>query len=123
MGQERRRSPRAQVQLIAVITVRRTGKVRRVLTHNLSGVGVCFIDQELLPAGEALHVELILPDRKQPLPCDCTVVWSKIIDAPRKSYEAPRVETAIEITRIQPNDRRSLVQYSMMNATPSTQGE
>ena len=123
MTEERRRAVRTPIRLVTFVKMLSTGKVRRVLTNNVSVVGLCFLDEALLEPGVQLEIEVKLPDREAPIPCTAEVVWSRSVGGPRKSYEALAVETGVKVVEIQPKDQRLLQAYIAMNTLlPSSGG-
>ncbi len=118
MQPERRHLIRLRTKLTTVFKIVKTGKVRRGLTKNFSGVGICFVSEELLAPGEALEIELKLPDRNTPITFSAEVVWSYPVGEPPKSYEAPTIETGVKFVAVDSKDVAILRQYAALNALP-----
>ena len=121
MQEDQRKFPRANMRLMAFIKFLETGKVRRVLTKDISGVGVCFVSNELLEPGTSLEMEVKLPDYDNPITFTAAVVWSRVTEPPAKSYQQPVVETGLKFVAINPKQRSLIVQYAALNAMPPSQ--
>ena len=119
MGEERRRGIRTPAQLVALVRHMATGKVRRWLTKNLSGVGVCLVADEALERGTRLEVELTLPDYATPLTMMGEVVWLMTVQAAHKSYEMPKVELGVRFVDPPRKTESLLNAYARMTALPA----
>ena len=106
------------MRLVTRMKILSTGKVHRVLTNNVSSLGLSFIAEQHLEPGTQLEMEITLPDRPTPMTLTTEVVWSETIGAPRKSYEEPTVEIGTKFVTINPKDQAALRQYAVMNALP-----
>lgn len=109
---------RLRTKLTTVFKIVKTGKVRRGLTKNISGVGICLVADEPIEPGEPLDVELQLPDRVAPVTFSAAVVWSRPTGGPRKSYETPTIEIGVRFVTIDSKDAVLLGQYAALNALP-----
>ena len=118
MPEERRKFIRITSRLTTIFKNLKTGKVRRALTKDLGGVGMCLVTEEILEPGTPLEVEFTLPDRPAPVMCQVEVVWSRPLRMPTKSYENPTAETGVKFTTIDPKDLALLKQYVALNAPP-----
>lgn len=114
---------RLRTKLTTVFKIVKTGKVRRGLTKNISGVGICFVADEPIEPGEPLDVELQLPDRAAPITFSAAVVWSRPTGGPRKSYETPTIEIGVRFVTIDSKDVALLGQYAALNALPPEPGD
>ena len=119
MGQERRQSARSSTQLVAVVKNMATGNVRRWLTKNLSGLGLCLVADESLQRGTRLEVELTLPDAAEPLTLMAEVIWIMTVEASRKSYEMPKVELGVRFIDPPKTTHDLLNQYAVLTAAPT----
>ena len=117
-GLERRKFIRVNTRLTAIFKNLKTGKVRRALTKDVSGLGLCLVTEEILEPGTLLGVEIKLPDREAPITFTAEVVWSRPIMLSRKSYENPTGETGIRFLGIDPKDQKLLRAYATINAPP-----
>ena len=128
MQPERRQFVRLRTRLTTVFKIVKTGKVRRGLTKNISGVGICFVTNEMVEPGERLNeiiepgefldVELQLPDCAAPITFSAAVVWLRPLGGLRKSYEIPTVEVGVKFVTIDSKDVSLLGQYAALNALP-----
>ncbi len=119
MGQERRRGVRSTTKLIAFVKNPTTGKVKRWLTKDVSGFGLCLLADESLERGTHLEVELKLPDYPSPIVTTAEVIWVMTVEAPRRSFDAPKVELGITFVDLPPKVQALLNQYAVMTAPPS----
>ena len=115
MGQERRQFIRVHARLTTLIKPLKTAKVRRALTKDISGIGVCLVTEELCELGTPLEVEMRLPDYDAPVKFLGQVMWSKPIGEPRKG-QPPTAEIGLRVVSIDPKDRSLLMQYAKLNA-------
>ena len=120
MSQERRKGVRSSTQFIAIVKHLTTGKVRRWLTKNVSEIGLCLLTDEAIERGTRLEVELKLPDFPSPLLMIAEVMWTMVVEAPRKSYEDPKVEVGVKFVDLAPKTQALLHQYAAMTAVPPT---
>lgn len=118
MNDDRRRSVRARARLMTIVKNIRTGKAHRVLTNNLSGVGISFASEEHLEPGDKLELEIALPDSATPITCRADVVWVRAVGGPRKSYETPTCEIGVKFVDLAPKAQALFKQYAVMNAPP-----
>ncbi len=121
MGQERPRGARAPTTLIAIVKNVATGKVKRWLTKDLSGFGLCLAADESLERGTRLEVELKLPDYPSAFILTAEVVWIMIVEAPRRSFDAPKVELGVTFVDPPPKTQALLNQYAAVTAPPPEQ--
>ena len=119
MSEERRQFIRIPSRLTTVFKNLKTGKVRRALTKDIGGGGICLITEELLEPGTELEIEFTLPDRPAPVLCRGEVLWSRPAGAPKKSYQSPTGESGVKLTQIDPKDQTAVAQYIKFNAPPS----
>jgi len=119
MDAERRRLKRAPTRLMALVKVLSTGKARRALTKDVSGVGISFITDEALAPGTQLEVEMQLPDHPHPIRFTAEVMWLRSVKDPKHLYESLSMETGVKFVSITPQDQQRLKQYGMLNAPPS----
>ena len=117
-GPERRESPRVPLRLRLFIRDAKTGKARRVLSRDVSGVGARFTTEGRLEVKTPLEVEIRLPDQATPITCKAEVVRSHITASAQKSYEEPMTEAAIGFLDLNPKDHAILKPCSVMNAPP-----
>ena len=116
MGQEQRQFIRINTRLTAIFKILTTGKVRRALTKDVSGGGVCFVTEGLLEPGTALEIELKLPDRAEPIRFTGEVAWSRPVGGTTKRYANPTAETGVRFVAIDAKDRALVLQYTTLNA-------
>ena len=116
--QERRQFIRLRSRLVTFIKHVDTGKVERVLTKDIGGVGVCFISHKALPPGTPLEVEIKLPDFERPITFTASVVWSRVTEPAKKSYQFPTVEIGVTFAVIGQKQRSLIMQYAALNALP-----
>ena len=116
MQPNRRQFVRLRTRLTTVFKIVKTGKVRRGLTRDVSGGGLCFVSEELLAPGTSLGIELKLPDRNTPITFSAEVVWSRPVGEPPKSYEAPTIETGVKFVAVDSKNVAILRQYATLNA-------
>ena len=90
MGQERRRCVRSPTKLMAFVKNPATGKVKRWLTKDVSGFGLCLIADEVLERSTRLEVELKLPDSPLPLVMRAEVTWMMTVEAPAGVLTLPK---------------------------------
>ena len=119
MPEEHRQFIRIPSRLTTVFKNLKTGKVRRALTKDVSGSGMCLITEELLEPGTQLEIEFTLPDRPAPITCRAQVMWSRPVGTPKKSYQSPTGETGVKVMQIDPKDQVALAQYVTFHAPPS----
>ena len=118
MGEENRQGVRVKLRLMVFVKFLSTGKVQRVLTKDISGVGISLITEGILEPGTELECEITLPDRDRTIRCTARVVWSKATAEAHKSYELPPSETGVAFVNIDPKDQAQLLQYARLNALP-----
>lgn len=116
---ERRRFIRLNTRLNTIFTILKSGKVRRALTKDMGGGGLCVITEEMLEPGTKLAVEIKLPDRGDTVTFLAEVVWSRLVCASQKSYENMTVETGVKFIDPNPKDQMLIIQYARMNASPA----
>ncbi len=119
MGAERRRFFRLASRLTTIFKILKSGKVRRALTKDMGGGGLCLITEEMLEPGTKLAVEIKLPDRAETVTFLAEVVWSRLVCASHKSYENVTVETGVRFIDPNPKDQALIIQYARMNAPPA----
>jgi len=115
---EKRRFSRTSLRLTTIYKIPKTGRTQRALTHDISGGGIRFIADEELAPGVPLEIEVKLPDQESPIVCQAEVVWSKVTNPDRKSYEDPIVETGAKFVQIDEKEQALLIQYARINAPP-----
>ena len=118
MTDDKRQFIRLKTRLMTFYKVLETGKVWRALTQNIGGGGVCFIAEQLLKPGEALELEIKLPDRQQPITFSAEVVWSQPVQGESSTFRMQEAETGVRFVAIHPKDRALIMQYAAMNALP-----
>lgn len=119
MSPERRRALRTPIRVVAFVKHLKTGKVRRTLTKDISGGGVCIVGEEHWEPGTAVEMELRLPDRDAPITCRGEVVWRREVGRrSRRSATAP-VEIGMKFVVIDPKDQKTLLQYAVLNPPPA----
>lgn len=118
MGRERRQSSRAPSRLTFVFTVRGTSEVRRALTKDVSGAGVCAVIEEQVRPGALLDVQLKLPDCEGSIAFVGEVVWNRPFYEGRRSFQDPKVKMGVAFAEINPKDRALIVHYAKTNALP-----
>ena len=114
--EQRRQAVRVKLRLMVFMKCVGTRKVLRVLTKNISGIGMALVTEGTLEPDTKLELEITLPDRKMPILCEARVVWSKPTGEPHKSYAAPPSETGVKFVSIDPKDQAQLLQYARLNA-------
>ena len=118
MGQERRRHIRTPGSLMAIVKNMKTGKVKRWLTKNISGTGLCLIGAEAAERGSRFEIELKLPDFPTPFTMMAEVVWIMTLAAAPSSKREPKVELGVRFTDLTPKTQGMLNQYALMTAPP-----
>ena len=119
MGQERRQFIRVNMRLVTFMKVLETGKVRRTLTKDISGTGLCLVTEDVLKPETQLEIEMKLPDFASAMTFTAQVVWSKAIPGTYKSYEFPGAETGVRVVKIDPKHAALIRQYAAVNAPPA----
>jgi len=74
--ENRRKYPRATLEVDVEFRVGREQKEFRVQTKNVSAGGICVMLPEMLPVGTELRVALELPDAERALDVAGEVVWT-----------------------------------------------
>jgi hypothetical protein len=117
MPDERRDFSRIRERLMTFIKHPETGKVRRALTKDIGGIGLCLETEEPYPSGMVLELEMKLPDRKAPIRFTGEVVWSS--PAQPESVRK-RTHHAIGIRFVRISSRALLIiqQYASLHAPP-----
>ena len=118
MTEERRGSIRVRSRLMTFLTVLKTGRVWRALTHDVGGKGIRVMVSEPLELGTSLKVELLLPDRSQPIAFTGEAVWTRVTGQPLKWGEDPMLEAGIKFVTIDPKDHAAILYYVRVNAVP-----
>ena len=118
MGQEQRRSIRATVHLLTFLKFLETGKVKRVLTKDISGVGICVSTEEVLTPGDKFGIELQLPGRDETVTFTASVVWSRLVRGLPHGGSSTAAETGLRFVEIDPKAQALLQQYARLNALP-----
>ncbi len=120
MSEEHRHFIRLDIRALTFYKVLKTGIVRRTLTKDVSGGGLCFKTDAALEMGTALEVEVKLPDREQPIQFAAEVVWSRPVERTSSSSLNTAAETGVRIVRIDPKEQALLMQYASLNAPPAS---
>jgi hypothetical protein len=119
MGErDRRQVVRLQTKLVTFVKRLATGKVKRVLTKDIGGIGICIVSDERYEPETVLEVELKLPDNTQPITFKGVVVWSRVVEEPKQSYKPLVAEAGIKFTEIDAKQRALIMQYAVLNAMP-----
>ena len=113
---ERREFIRLRTKLMTFVKEPKTGRVQRVLTKDIGGIGVCLVTQDVMEPGMTLEVELRLPDFDAPVTFTGAVVWSQRITEPGTGK--PLIETGVTFVQIDPKPRAIIMQYAALNAVP-----
>jgi len=116
---DRRQFVRLKTKLVTFVKRPDTGKVKRVLTKDIGGIGICVVSDERDEPDTPLEVELKLPDSEQPITFKGLVVWSRVVEEPKQSYKPLVVETGIKFAEINPKQRALIMQYAVLNAMPN----
>lgn len=91
------------------------------LSKDTSGGGVCFFTPTLLAPGTVVKLQVRFPDRKEPVTCTGQVAWSGPLLRERTAgKDDPAFEAGIRFVDIAPADQKFILQYSTINAPPST---
>ena len=114
--EERRSYSRVPSRLMIFLTPVQTGRVFRVLTHDISGAGIRCTSDESLQPGTSLHVEVQLPDGGVPIKLTAQVVWSRTREESRSRWGV-QYEVGIGFVEIAPKDRAIILHYARL-ATP-----
>ena len=119
---ERRQFIRVKSRLTMVFKVRGTTRQRYILTRDIGsgGAGVCFLMAEALRPDTVLEASLKLPDHDRPIAVIGKVLWNRLADEGRKSYQEPMVWVGVKFETIDPKDRLLLVHYAKTNALPAS---
>ena len=116
MGNDERRSyGRGRSQLMSCVTFPDTGKVIRVLTHDISGAGIRFTTDQALEPDTALQMELQWPDGGAPIRFMAQVVWSRFLEGSQADREV-RAEVGVRFLDIAPKDLTLILHYARLNA-------
>lgn len=115
---EHREYVRIGVRLLAFIKVLTTGKVHRALTRDIGGGGLCIVMEGVLEPGTSIEVELKFPDCETPVTCTAEVVWSKVVEAPRKGDIHSTAQAGVKFVKIDPKDLKLVKQFAALNALP-----
>lgn len=118
MAEERRHGRRLPAHFTAIIKNCSTGKVQRWLTKDVSGSGLCLVTNESIECGTRLEVELKLPDFPNPLLLQAIVARVTVVEAPKHSYEEPKIEMGIKFVDLPQKTQALLNQYAVVNAPP-----
>ena len=116
MPEERRKFTRIDSRLISFYKVVSTGKVRRAMTKNIGGGGLCFVTETLFEPSTELEVEVRLPDYANLIYFSAEVVWSRPLEGAHKRYDKATAETGIKILNIDPEEHKLLTQHVKINA-------
>lgn len=122
MMEERRQFVRLDARLKSAYTALPEEHPRAALTRNLSGGGLCVFAAEPLAPGTRLQMEVIVPDREEPIPFIAEVVWSEaswLLGAPHPERAA---EIGVRFVEIAPEDQAMLVREVAMNLMRSASG-
>lgn len=120
MEQNRRRSIRFPVRLMALVKNAKTGKTQRWLTRNISADGLCLVTDESVERGTQLEIELKLHDFPTPLVIKAQVAWiMNGIQLPAPD-EGLNVELGVVFTELPEKTKVLLNQYAVSAAPPST---
>ena len=119
MGTERRNNLRSPTQLIAIVKNKKTGKVNRWLTKNLSPTGVCLVTEEWVERGTKLEIELALPDFAVPCVMPAEVVWVMTKGASQQSSGSTQTELGVVFFDLPLKTTALLNQYVDRNAPPA----
>lgn len=123
MSDERRHAGRTPARIMTFMKFPKTGKVQRVLTKDISAVGLRIVTEGVLESGTTLEVEMTLPDGSPPIGFTVEVVWSQAIQEPRKSYEIPTAETGVKFVTIDPKQLSLIRQFVAFNTPLPEPGE
>ena len=100
---DRRRHARIMRDLYAVYAMDGPFREGLCVTENVSGAGLLFRSQDPFRIGTEMNLNIHLPQRVNPIPCQAQVVRTEFIDD-KKVYEV-----GLSFTRISPPDKRELV--------------
>jgi len=118
MGTERRRFIRIRDQLVVTFKLPTWEESRRSLTRNISGSGITFVVDDPLREETLFSGTLKLPDRKEPIPFEGKVVWTRDTHSGVKEYRLPKTQLGIAFVKIDEKDQKAIDVYVRSNATP-----
>ena len=119
MNQERRQFIRINARAVAHVKNIKTGRIRRALTKDVSGGGICLVMEKLLEPGTQLEVEMRLPDRAKLITFQGMVSWSRPASGKDQTSHNPNAEHGIRFISIDEKDHAALVQYVKIYAPPT----
>ena len=100
---DRRRHARIVSDIYAVYAMDGPFREGICVTENISGAGLLFRSQEPFRIGTEMNLNIHLPNRINPIPCQAQVVRTEAVD------DQNLYEVGLTFTRITPQDKRELV--------------
>ena len=100
---DRRRHSRIIRDLYAVYAMDGPFREGLCITENISGAGLLFHSQDPFRIGTEMNLNIHLPQRVNPIPCQAQVVRTEFVEDKRV------YEVGLSFTRISSPDRRELV--------------
>jgi c-di-GMP-binding flagellar brake protein YcgR len=108
---EKRRFIRIEEELKALIRPvdAEADAIFAALTRNVSGGGVALATDQPLKVGKALEVQLIFPERQQPLVFTAAVVWSDPLQV-HGAIQKDKFESGLRFMEIDRADQEFIIQ-------------
>ncbi len=100
---DRRRHARIIRDIYAVYAMDGPFREGLCITENISGAGLLFRSQEPFRLGTEMNLNIHLPNRVNPIPCQAEVVRS------HPAYDKNLYEVGLSFTRISTQDKRELL--------------
>lgn len=116
--EERRRFVRLDTRLSVTYQVLPSSQAKQSVTKDIGGGGICVFLSEPLQERTQLRVEIVLPDRPQPITFMGEVVWCEQYDIIGKSQQHRSIMAGVRFLNIKPDDQDAIMQHVILNLQP-----
>ena len=101
---DRRRHARVVKDLFTVYTIAEPFQDGLFTTKNVSGAGILFCSNDPLKIGILMSLNIHLPDRVNPIPCEAKVVRSSAAEGKGTSFDI-----GVAFTKMTESDKKQLI--------------
>lgn len=116
--EERRKFVRLDTRLDVDYVVLPSGTVKRALTKDVGGGGICLFLDRVAHPGTQLQVAIRLPGREQPVHFTGEVVWCEPYEVIGKEQRQRAIEAGVQFVEISPLDREAVMQHVILSLKP-----
>jgi c-di-GMP-binding flagellar brake protein YcgR len=119
MQDERRRFVRLPARLITTYQIVGSRTETASVTRDLSGGGIGFFTETLLPPGTLIKVTVRFPDREKPVAFTGEVMWSGKLIFERVEGQVRSFEAGLRFIDISPQDQAHIQKLASLGQPPA----